>query len=635
MKITAALLALTMTALSVCEASTNHGKLVSLVRNPFHKKDFFAHLKKLQHRYPHLKSGVSKAGNSTKNPPAAAVAGQIPLINVGIDTEYYGPVQIGTPPQTFNLNFDTGSSDIWLPSSSCKAKSCKSHKQFNASASSSYRKDGRLWEITYGDGSGANGFLASEIISVGGVQVRQTIGLSTNESIEFSSSPEDGLFGLGFREIQSVPGVKTFMDNVIEAKALGEPIISAYLPSIRRNGGKDGHYLFGAIDNTKFDGNLTYVPVSQKGYWQITIEDVEYGTKSLNHTSQGIIDTGSTLIMVSDIVADSIHKNVNGSLFSQDFQGWLVPCAVANSTGSVGFKMAGTSFEVPLADLAWQSITEGSDTCFSGIQGGSDGLWILGDVFIKNNYCVFNHSAKPSIGIAPLKTLTPYQLDPPVMFHDNNTFSSYESSDVKHLLQQMQQFQQKLQLQQESFEKRFQAQQTRIQEQQSRIQKLEDASIEQEGKVVYKNARATTLKPYHVWSTTFHQLWIETILCQIFPNHDIFDWSDFHYTENMEYKAPTVMEHSEVFLPDALRKVDNFLATVQGHMANSTRLIDTGAHELIDMDQDETLAGQYMLVLLNTMRVLSSLDATRISQFRKSLYLDQLVIMHGNIEEDR
>ena len=203
-------------------------------------------------------------------------------------------MEVGNPPQTFNLNFDTGSADIWFPTLSCKSPACTAHTRYNASASSTYRKDGRLWDITYGDGSEANGILASDMVNVGGIQVRQTIGLATNESVDFETSPEDGLFGLGFRSIQSVPGVKTFMDNAIAANAVTLPVVSAYLPSVRRNGGKDGHYIFGAIDDTKFQGNLTYVPVTKRGYWQISIEDVSFNGKSLNHTTQGIIDTGTT-----------------------------------------------------------------------------------------------------------------------------------------------------------------------------------------------------------------------------------------------------------------------------------------------------------------------------------------------------
>ncbi|GJJ70344.1 hypothetical protein EMPS_02693 [Entomortierella parvispora] len=387
-----ALVSLAAAVLAFAEASpvkSHPGHAVPLTRNPHFKHNTKAQIAKLNHRYPGLKILSGSTGN-------------VPLTDVSPDLEYYGTVAVGTPAQNFKLDFDTGSSDIWFPSSTCTTSACKAHTRFNSAKSSTYKKDGRSWNIGYGDGSTASGILGSDMVSVGGIKVRQTIGLATAESSQFGSSPEDGLFGLGFSSIESVSGVSTFLDNAIAAGVLAQPVVSVFLPSERLFNGQDGAYVFGGIDNAKYTGSLTYVPVSQEGYWQISIADAVYNGQSLGQSSEGIVDTGTTLIIVGDAAAQAIHGKISGSTNDPN-NGWLVPCSIKSSTDTIGFSMGGSTFNVAVADLAYEDVGDGSGNCVSGVQGGQDGLWILGDVFIKNNYCVFSQTSSPSIGIAPLK----------------------------------------------------------------------------------------------------------------------------------------------------------------------------------------------------------------------------------------
>ncbi|KAF9355277.1 hypothetical protein BGX26_006791 [Mortierella sp. AD094] len=376
------LIPLAIAVLSVAEA-TPERNVISLIINPHHKRNFYAAMAKISHRYPKL--NLAKRGDTNGT-------GRVYLTHSAPDS------------QELLVRPSFCSSDIWFPSTLCTSIECKRHNRFNPKKSKTYKKDGREWNMLYGDGSVANGILASDMVDVGGIKVRQTIGLSVGEGGQFVNSPEDGIFGLGFASLESVKGVKTFMDNAIASKALASPVFSVFLPSIRRNGGKGGNFLFGGIDHSSYTGNLTYIPVTKKGYWQVHISDVKVQGKSIHKSAEGIIDTGSSLVVVSRDAAAAFHSKIKGAINSLEDGGWTVPFSLAKSHESMSFALGGKDFFVPLADIAWSPVKEGSSTCFSGIQASNgDDLWILGDVFIKNNYCVFDYSSKPSIGMAPLK----------------------------------------------------------------------------------------------------------------------------------------------------------------------------------------------------------------------------------------
>jgi cathepsin D len=91
------------------------------------------------------------------SPTKRATTGSEPLTDEEDDEEWAGNISIGTPGQTFLVDFDTGSSDLWIPSSSCTSSTCKTKHKYTASSSSTGSKKSGSFSIQYGDGSTVSG----------------------------------------------------------------------------------------------------------------------------------------------------------------------------------------------------------------------------------------------------------------------------------------------------------------------------------------------------------------------------------------------------------------------------------------------------------------------------------------------
>ncbi|KAJ2852697.1 hypothetical protein IWW36_000054 [Coemansia brasiliensis] len=330
---------------------------------------------------------------------------KLPIKEYGYGIEYYGEVGIGSPPQKFKLDLDTGSGDVWLAGEECEV--CSHHKKFNPRKSSTYKAEGRKWGISYGDGSFATGYTIRDTVSIGNLKVpNQVIGLATSESRAYQQDTVDGLLGLSYSGVSFIPGVTTFLDNIHKNSYLKDPIFSVYI----REKDKDdyaGEYLFGDVDKSKFEGDLTWVPLSTPKFWEVMLDGVALnvegvGREEIEISGPAILDTGTTLIVMNEKQATEFHRGIP-SAENSDIYGWILPCNTEQLVpGNLTFTIGGVDFSVPVKNLVREPVKGLDGWCFSAVTSGSPNFVILGDVFMRSNYVAFDRG-NARVGIAPSK----------------------------------------------------------------------------------------------------------------------------------------------------------------------------------------------------------------------------------------
>ncbi|KAF9900629.1 hypothetical protein EC991_007075, partial [Linnemannia zychae] len=310
--------------------------------------------------------------------------------NIG-DTQWVAAMLIGTPPQEFSVVFDTGSSDL------------------------TFRAENTQWSINYADKSWAQGVLGVDNITVAGIKVLdQTIGLA---SVNTGSSPTDldnvidGILGLGFDSDSDIDGFKTPVTNMIQQNLIDQAIVSVWLNKAEDQDASlsyGGQFIFGGVDPSLYREPITYVPVTSNTHWQVAVDKVIFDNKQLDmprSSTYAIVDTGSSYIILPDDLAEAFHRQIPKATYDKAI-GWIIPCTVGKSRSiNLTFVLGGRNFSVPLSDIVLLQ-TGFQGRCLSAIDTWSETTGrdsqsqiLLGDLFIKNQYVVYDYGNR-TIGFA-------------------------------------------------------------------------------------------------------------------------------------------------------------------------------------------------------------------------------------------
>ncbi|KAF8942497.1 hypothetical protein BGZ47_006427 [Haplosporangium gracile] len=292
---------------------------------------------------------------------------RIHLKSIGQVSGYYGQVQIGNPKQTFNVVFDTGSSDLWIPSFKCIEDGCISHQRFDGVQSETYRNIETPFEIEYGTGEVA-GVVSEDIITLGELSSKKPIRFAESLTLSslFGRAVFDGVFGLAYQEMSSSGERPPFL-AMMDQKTV-----------------KHG------ISKIRYGNDILWSNVVKKGYWEIKMDKVKTGkTNFLTTPVHALVDTGTTQIIMPVALARHLHaqllpgaRHIHDGIYS-------LPCNGKNMP-TFRVQVGGKMFEVPPSLYILQEIAPGR--CMSGFAGEEiDGTaWILGDVFLRSVYSIFD-----------------------------------------------------------------------------------------------------------------------------------------------------------------------------------------------------------------------------------------------------
>jgi len=312
---------------------------------------------------------------------------------------YVGQIELGNPPQSFQVVFDTGSDMIVITSNECQGTTCNKMAHYTCTSCS---KTAYSYNITYGDGTWGAGPIVEDQVAIGGLVVQNQQILDVTRSNLDLSSYGAGVAGLvGLMPTTPVANAVTPLTTIYQAKLLNQNLFSVYLTS-SLNSNQGGSFLFGGIDSTKYKGTLNQVPLSTsasatKGMWYLDADAAYAGSVAVSGYSKApwLFDTGTSFIAVPSSFAQAFHASIPGAVFSSADQVYTVPCT---GTTTFGITFNGVNYTVPYTDY----VAQNQGSCVSMVMPlGNYEMYILGDPFLRQVYAVYDFTpGSIQIGLA-------------------------------------------------------------------------------------------------------------------------------------------------------------------------------------------------------------------------------------------
>ncbi|KAF7335565.1 Aspartic protease [Mycena venus] len=270
---------------------------------------------------------------------------------------WFGTITVGTPPQTLTVDFDTGISDTFLPVVGCDA-TCAGHTLYNPAASSTAinTSDSFSLQLHAGEGDTTGSVFMDTVTIVGLTAQDQAVGM--NFATPSTSDYPAGLW-----------------DNVAD---IGSELS------------------LGSVNTALFTGEFRNVLPIKEVFYALNLQAL-HANNEVIATANGvtaIIDTGSTLLLGDEVSVKMLYSAIPGAKDASAVLGpgfFTVPC---NRIPTVGITLGNQLFNVAPDIFNLEVLLEGTADCVGSVVSQDDiPFWVLGEIFLRNFYTVFNQGS--------------------------------------------------------------------------------------------------------------------------------------------------------------------------------------------------------------------------------------------------
>ncbi|GMG18469.1 unnamed protein product [[Candida] boidinii] len=326
---------------------------------------------------------------------------------------YSLPIEIGSNKQQLTVQVDTGSSDLWVTTqdwdSDCEEArfKCTTKGFFDPSQSSSFVNNETFFNISYLGGYGVEGSYGFDTVVIGDDIELNDFPFAVGN---VSTAEMAGIFGIGLShgEALYVSDNVTYENFAFQLVKNGVTESAAYSIALAAiDDDKDGDFLLGAVDHSKYSGDFLRFPISPIGvstkiltHVAVILNEFYVGAAaSLDNNNNinaivkapiysgsvpVILDTGASYANLPQPFIDSIAYQF-GFTYDSPSDQYYASCSDITTDYFVGVNTQGLDLTVPLYYLLETAeLDSGDEVCVLMIQPAE--VVLLGDNFLRGVY---------------------------------------------------------------------------------------------------------------------------------------------------------------------------------------------------------------------------------------------------------